>query len=90
LLRDLLKYARKLLRTEAKLDYFATALSNMFLFEDDLQERQRIKATFLMAQAHLGLGQAAQARKLLKSVLARAPSHDRAARLEQEMTMTMG
>ena len=36
LLRDLLAYARKLAKAEAKIDYFATSLPTMLLFDDDL------------------------------------------------------
>src|SRR5258708_2701797 len=37
LLRELLDYARKLRKTEARIDYFAPSLPAMLLFEDDLQ-----------------------------------------------------
>ena len=57
LLRDLLAYAEKLAKTPAKIDYFATSLPTMLLFDDDLQFRQETSALFLQAQAHLGLGQ---------------------------------
>jgi tetratricopeptide (TPR) repeat protein len=75
LLRELLAYARRLQKAEAKIDYFATSLPTMLLFEDDLAFRQRTTALFLEAQAHLGLGQGAQARALLRVVLRRDPNH---------------
>ncbi|MGA2271876.1 MAG: DUF5107 domain-containing protein [Bryobacteraceae bacterium] len=81
LLRELLAHARRLARTKAKIDYFATSLPTMLLFEDDLQARQTTAALFLEAQARLGLGQRAAARKLLRKVLARDPSHALAADL---------
>ena len=81
LLRKLLAYARKLEKTPAKIDYFATSLPTMLLFDDDLDERQRTTAMFLQAQARLGLGEKAKARRLLKKVLARDPSHALAADL---------
>ncbi len=43
--------------TGAKIDYFATSLPTMLLFDDDLQFRQETTALFLQAQAHLGFGQ---------------------------------
>ncbi len=55
LLRELLQYARKLLRTKATIDYFATSLPDMLLFEDDMQARRAAQARFLQAQAKLGL-----------------------------------
>src|SRR5207244_172492 len=50
LLRDLLAYARKLRAEPAKIDYFATSLPTMLLFDDDLQFRQETTALFLQAQ----------------------------------------
>jgi len=81
LLRALLSHAQQLQRMEAKIDYFATSLPAMLLFEDDLQARQTITALFLKAQARLGLGQRAAGRRLLKRVLQRDPNHALAADL---------
>lgn len=81
---QLLAYARELGQAEAKIDYFATSLPTMLLFEDDLQFRQETTARFLEAQARLALGQGARARRLLADVLRRDPSHDRAAALERD------
>ncbi|MDI1249323.1 MAG: DUF5107 domain-containing protein [Lacunisphaera sp.] len=75
LLRALLGHARKLARTPAAIDYFATSLPTMLLFNDDLTARQRTTALFLEAQARLGLGQTAAAKKLLRQVLRRDPAH---------------
>jgi predicted Zn-dependent protease len=80
----LLAYARKLQKTEAKIDYFATSLPTMLLFEDDLQLRQETTALFLEAQARLGLGQTSRARTLLRTVLERDPNHPLAADLAAE------
>jgi tetratricopeptide (TPR) repeat protein len=81
LLRDLLVYAKKLEPTPAKIDYFATSLPAMLLFNDDLQRRQTITAMFLKAQAQLGLGKTAKARSLLKKVLEMDGNHALAADL---------
>jgi len=43
---DLLVYARKLQKEPAKIDYFATSLPTMLLFDDDLQFRQQTTALF--------------------------------------------
>lgn len=75
LLRDLLAYAQQLAKAPAKIDYFATSLPAMLLFTDDLAARQRTMAMFLEAQARLGLGQRAPARRLLQQVLRRDPNH---------------
>lgn len=79
LLRGLLAYAKTLQKTEAQIDYFATSLPAMLLFEDDIQFRQETYARFLQAQAHWGLGRRVTARALLASVLQRDPNHMAAA-----------
>ncbi len=84
LLRDLLAYARQLACRPATIDYFATSLPTMLLFDDDLQARQVTTAKFLEARAQLGLGERAAARRLLREVLRRNPSHAAAAELQRE------
>jgi tetratricopeptide (TPR) repeat protein len=79
LFRELLLYAVELEQAPAKIDYFATSLPTMLLFEDDLSFRQKTSALFLQAQARLGLGQRAKARALLRTVLRRDPNHPLAA-----------
>ena len=81
LLRQLLAYARTLQKTEAKIEYFATSLPTMLLFDEDLQARQETAALFLQAQALLGLGEKARARALLRTVLKRDANHALAADL---------
>jgi tetratricopeptide (TPR) repeat protein len=84
LFRDLLAYARQLQKSEAKMDYFATSLPTMLLFDDDLEFRQETTAMFLQAQAWMGLGKMARAESLLNKVLQRDPNHALAADLSQQ------
>jgi tetratricopeptide (TPR) repeat protein len=79
LFRDLQAYARRLAAAPADLDYFATSLPTMLLFEDDLRARQRETAKLLEAQAMLGLGRKSAGRKMLREVLRRDPAHPFAA-----------
>jgi len=76
---DLLAHARELQKAPARIDYFATSLPTMLLFNADLQFRQETTALFLQAQARLGLGQGKKARSLLQDILRREPSHELAA-----------
>ncbi|HEV2453913.1 MAG TPA: tetratricopeptide repeat protein, partial [Verrucomicrobiae bacterium] len=85
LFRDLLEYARALGRSTAKIEYFATSLPTMLLFDDDLQSRQETTALFLEAQALMGLGRTARAGALLGKVLDRDPNHAAAADLFKEL-----
>jgi tetratricopeptide (TPR) repeat protein len=83
LFRELLSYAQKLQKSPARIDYFATSLPTMLLFDDDLQFRQETTALFLQAQAQLGLGRKSKATALLQTVLRRDPNHALAADLLQ-------
>ena len=85
LLHELLAYAKQMMRQKVRIDYFATSLPAMLLFNDDLQKRNTIIATFLEAQARLGLRQIRRARRLLNQVLALDRNHDMAADLLAEL-----
>ncbi|MGD1085777.1 MAG: tetratricopeptide repeat protein, partial [Verrucomicrobiota bacterium] len=85
LLGNLLSHAVALAKTPAKIDYFATSLPTMPLFEDDLEFRRRTTAMFLQAQAHIGLGRKGKGRALLEAVLRRDPNHAPAWDLRAEM-----
>jgi hypothetical protein len=84
LLTALLAYARDLEKQPAKIDYFATSLPTMLLFDADIQATQTTTARFLQAQALLGLGRKKTARALLADVLHRDPNHALAADLASQ------
>jgi tetratricopeptide (TPR) repeat protein len=67
--RTILDYSVHLQRQTPKIDYFATSLPAMLLFEEDLARRQNLTARFLQAQARLGLGDEAEGLGLLEEVL---------------------
>jgi len=71
----ILDYSGELERQEPKIDYFATSLPAMLLFEDDLGLRNRIDAVFLRAQAQLGLGNQQDAEILLLNVVEMDKNH---------------
>ncbi len=79
--QSVLEYAQALEREPAKIDYFATSLPAMLLFEDDLQARRQVEAGFLRGQALFGLGQRAEAETALRKVLALDRNHYGAANL---------
>lgn len=87
LLRSLLTYAQNLARLPARIEYFATSLPAMLLFEDDLQKRNQIAATFLQAQAWLGLGDVEKAQRLINEVLESDRNHPLAADQLEEIEM---
>jgi hypothetical protein len=69
LFEQILSYSHTLTQTAPGIDYFATSLPTMLLFEDDLETRNRIEVAFLQAQALFGLGKAREAEALLVRIL---------------------
>jgi tetratricopeptide (TPR) repeat protein len=88
LLCELLRYAEELASQAPKIPYFSTSLPAMLLFNDNLEKRTKAKATFLQAQAKLGLGEIAKARELLTHVLRLDHNHALAADLLAEVEAT--
>ncbi|HEX3437281.1 MAG TPA: DUF5107 domain-containing protein, partial [Pseudacidobacterium sp.] len=75
LFQAIFDYAAALEKQTPKIDYFATSLPTMLLFEEDLDERQKITALFLRAQALLGLGKQVEGLALLHDVRQKDHSH---------------
>jgi tetratricopeptide (TPR) repeat protein len=80
-------YSVDLDRQTPKIDYFATSLPAMLLFEEDLVRRQEISAKFLRAQALIGLGRAAEGTALLDEVRKLDRNHSGAADLLASIAM---
>ena len=68
-------FAGELEQETPKIDYFATSLPTLLLFQEDLQKRQTITARFLSAQAQLGLRSREAGECMLREVLALDHSH---------------
>ena len=68
-------FAREQSQAKPKIDYFATSLPNLLLFEDDPARYKRIDCAFLSALAHFGLGKIGTAHQDLEQVLAEDPNH---------------
>jgi tetratricopeptide (TPR) repeat protein len=75
LFNEILRYAQQLDSETPAIDYFATSLPAMLLFDADLKRQNRITARFLQAQAHLGLGLQQEGLALLQEVLQMDPAH---------------
>jgi hypothetical protein len=68
-------FATELMKTAPKVDYFATSLPNLLLFDDDLEKRNRIESMVLRALAKDGLGESEKAVELLEEVIAEDANH---------------
>jgi hypothetical protein len=73
--QEILDYSVHLQRQTPKIDYFATSLPAMLLFDEDLGRRQTITARFLEAQARLGLHEEDEGLRLLDEVLTMDNAH---------------
>ncbi|WP_319529830.1 DUF5107 domain-containing protein [uncultured Cohaesibacter sp.] len=78
-------FAQNLLESKARIDYFATSLPTMLIFEDDIQLRQNISAYVMLAQVALARGQQEAASGWLDKALVGDPNHALAAELFQEV-----
>lgn len=82
----MLKYAAARKAEPAKINYFATSLPNLLVFDEDLQARRDAEADLIAALAHHGLGQldgaAAAVRRTLDFDRSLAPAVALETRLE--------
>jgi len=81
LFKEIYDYSVQLRQQEPKIDYFATSLPTMLLFDEDLKQRQEIQASFLEAQALVGMGETEPASALLQKVQQLDRNHTGAADL---------
>lgn len=95
MLAELQEFGRELEKAPAKIDYFATSLPTMLVFDDDLQKRQALTGQVLRGQAMIGLAMTglkrrAAARSLLGRVLKADPSHMVASDLLESLPLLGG
>ncbi|OYV05104.1 MAG: hypothetical protein CFE26_13355 [Verrucomicrobiales bacterium VVV1] len=90
LFEDLRTIAEDRIGKPAKIDYFATSLPNLLVFEEDLQMRRDAENILLLALSFHGLGQAERAFSELSKVLAFTNSDQRAADLQRELNRSLG
>ncbi len=82
--RSIYNYSIELEQTQPTIDYFATSLPTMLLFEEDLVRRNRIEALVLRGQALLGLEKTQEAIAILHEVLGLDSNHTAASDLLQQ------
>ncbi len=85
--QSILEYAEQLDRQAPKIDYFATSLPAMLLFDDDLEKRIRIEALYLRGQAFFGLGKTPEAVRSFHEVLELDHNHAGAADVLEQTSM---
>ncbi len=87
LFRSLLAFAEAKLNERVEIDYFATSLPNLLVFDEDLSARRNADHQLLMALAHHGLGDFRSARASLNAVLSFDRSNQHAADLDRRLNV---
>jgi len=57
------------------MDYFAVSLPTFLVFDEDLNQRNRIHCHYMMGLGHLGLGHGTEAQSQFDQVLALEANH---------------
>ncbi len=65
---NLINYGKEHMNDEIKLDYFAISLPDLLIWEEDLNVINKIHCNYLIGLGKLGLGEQAEASKILKGV----------------------
>jgi tetratricopeptide (TPR) repeat protein len=74
-LSRLAEFAATQMEVEPKIDYFATSLPNLLLFNDDLGKRHRVESLLLSSLSSHGLGDVEAAIRQLEKIVAMDPNH---------------
>jgi tetratricopeptide (TPR) repeat protein len=88
LVSGLTAYTAELARTPAVIDYFATSLPALLLFDDDPQRRRDQTVQLLTAQLALLAGDEPEALRQVRAVLDTDPGHDLALELSRRLQTT--
>lgn len=75
ILQGLFDFGKKLTESKAQIDYFATSLPNLLVFDVDIQDTQTCEGYYLMSLAMTGLGEGEEAKTLCEKALAISNSH---------------
>ena len=69
LMTDLKNYGMEQIKAKSKIDYFATSLPDILVFDEDADLKSQNEGTYLLALAELGLGNENEAASHLQKVL---------------------
>jgi len=87
--QEIYAFSLELEQQTPKIDYFATSLPALLLFDEDLKHRQEITAGFLRAQALIGLGDLGGGLALLHQVQQADRNHTGASDLLAALAMSV-
>ena len=87
LLNDIRTYAENKLNEIVKIDYFATSLPLLLVFEEDLQRRNKWENKYLIGLVELALGNKGKALNTFNEVLSLNAMHIEAKELVEKLTL---
>lgn len=76
----LLDYGEQHMSDEIKIDYFAVSLPDFLIYEENLDQKNKVHCKFLIGLGKMGLGDFSEARKELSEAIHLDPSHLNAVR----------
>ena len=71
----LILYGQTHLNDHVRIDYFAVSLPDLLIFDEDLDEKNRVHCLFMAALGHIGKGQKEQAREIMARIAEDNPNH---------------
>ncbi len=71
----LILYGQTHLDDRVHIDYFAVSLPDLLIFDEDLDEKNRVHCLFMAALGHIGNGQKEQAREIMARIANENPNH---------------
>ena len=79
LFRQFIVFGEQHMNDRITIDYFAVSLPDMLVFDQDIEQRNKVHCQYLIGLGHLGLGDEPRAAKYLHDVLRLDPNHQGAA-----------
>ena len=73
--RKLIAFGQEHLNDQIRIDYFAVSLPSLLIWEDDLDQRNRMHCLYMIGLGQMGLGNMKEAAEMLKKVLSQDKYH---------------
>lgn len=72
----LIDYGSRHMFDDFKIDYFAVSLPDLLIFDEDLNEKNKIHCRFMLGLGCLGKGETKKAEEMFEEILKKNPVHN--------------
>lgn len=72
----LIDYGSRHMFDDFKIDYFAVSLPDLLIFDEDLNEKNKIHCSFMLGLGYLGKGETKKAEEMFEQILQKNPVHN--------------